>query len=153
MQLYSSIAYICLRDANCCAPALLLQIHTRSLVAGFFFLSLAVLWFPRVRTCNSILLTWLGMGPFEIALASLIIANAILHMPISPAKHQVKLHAWLQDHAWTEADLPRKLARPFTGEPCFCFETALKLLYFSLVVYDVEEVRSAARRKYARVNV
>ena len=50
------------------------------------------------------------------------------------------LNVWLQDFAWLQSDLPRKLAarqaRP--EEPMFCFELALKLLYWAALVYYTE---------------
>ena len=45
----------------------------------------------------------------------------------------------LQDYAWLESQLPRKLAaRPVRGEPMFCFETALKAFYYAFLVYEVQ---------------
>ena len=55
------------------------------------------------------------------------------------------MQVWLQEFAWTEADKPIKLAArssmvPKNAElarwPMFCFETMMKLLYWSCFVYD-----------------
>ena len=55
------------------------------------------------------------------------------------------MQVWLQEFAWTEADKPIKLAArssmvPNDAElgrqPMFCFETMMKLLYWSCFVYD-----------------
>ena len=55
------------------------------------------------------------------------------------------LQVWLQEFAWTEADKPIKLeARSsmvpkdtdLCRQPMFCFETMMKLLYWSCFVYD-----------------
>lgn len=77
-------------------------------------------------------------------MAMLVLMSTNFHMPEIPEPGQVKLHVWLQDTAWLEADVPNRLkARPFTGEPIFCFETALKLDYFCHLLYDIEEVPDA----------
>ena len=55
------------------------------------------------------------------------------------------LQVWLQEFAWTEADKPIKLAArssmvpndaDLARQPMFCFETMMKLLYWSCFVYD-----------------
>ena len=58
---------------------------------------------------------------------------------------------WLQQFAWTEEEKPGRLAeraaRPaataaagaLSAEPMFCFETALKALYWSTLVYRYDE--------------
>ena len=56
---------------------------------------------------------------------------------------------WLQEVAWTEADKPIKLAArsdmipknsKIDQQPIFCYETMLKLLYWSCLVYDHDRV-------------
>lgn len=56
---------------------------------------------------------------------------------------------WLQEFAWTEEEKGEKVARresagpkgrQLAKEPMFCFETAFKLLYWSLLVYEYQEV-------------
>jgi len=81
------------------------------------------------------------MAPVEVAVAVLAIISTKMHMPCTPQPGEIKLNVWLQDVAWLEEDVPRKLdLRPFTGEPCFCFETVLKLYYFSMLIYEIDEV-------------
>ena len=94
-----------------------------------------------MNNCNSILLNTMGHGPVQLALSAAIIVQGVLASPARADAKQVKLHAWLQDHAWTESEIDHKLAiRPFQGEPCFCYETTLKLFYFVNLVYDIDEV-------------
>ena len=59
------------------------------------------------------------------------------------------VQVWLQQFAWTEqshkARIKKRNALPddetmLEGEPMFCFETAVKLLYWSGFVYDYDEV-------------
>ena len=56
---------------------------------------------------------------------------------------------WLQEVAWTEADKPIMLAARsamipknlnIEQQPIFCYETMLKLLYWSCLVYDHDRV-------------
>jgi hypothetical protein len=60
------------------------------------------------------------------------------------------LQEWLQIFAWTEADISQCLANramlpgvhDIQQEPMFCFETAIKLLYWSGLAYEHDEVGS-----------
>ena len=63
------------------------------------------------------------------------------------------VQVWLQEVAWTEADKPIKLAArramipdnpKMDQQPLFCYETMLKLLYWSCLVYDHDRVRPVA---------
>ena len=62
-----------------------------------------------------------------------------------PCASLLLFQVWLQEFAWTEADKPIKLeARSIMVpkdtdlgcQPMFCFETMMKLLYWSCFVYD-----------------
>ena len=59
------------------------------------------------------------------------------------------VQTWLQEFAWTEREKPEKLAvrnqtlhddEALRREPMFCFETTLKLFYWTALVYDHKEV-------------
>jgi hypothetical protein len=73
------------------------------------------------------------------------------------------LQVWLQEFAWTEEERESQLrqrasslragsdahaAAELAHEPLFCFETALKMFFWSNVVYDHLEVRGASLRKW-----
>jgi hypothetical protein len=56
---------------------------------------------------------------------------------------------WLQMFSWTEQDLQSQLNKraalvnnpaALTNEPMFCYETAVKLLYWAGLAYEVDEV-------------
>lgn len=62
---------------------------------------------------------------------------------------------WLQEFAWTEAEKLRRLKERSSNlrltsivreevdrEPMFCFETAIKLYYFSHIIYFYDKVRT-----------
>lgn len=64
---------------------------------------------------------------------------------------------WLQEFAWTEAEKLRRLKERSSNlrltsivreevdrEPMFCFETAIKLYYFSHIIYFYDKVRTEA---------
>ena len=62
------------------------------------------------------------------------------------------LQIWEQEFAWAEGDKPIKLAaRALTvpegsslnQQPIFCFETMMKMWYWSCLVYDYQRVRPA----------
>ncbi len=64
----------------------------------------------------------------------------------------IGIQIWEQEFAWTEADKPVKLAaRALTvpkgsslnQQPMLCFETMLKMWYWSCLVYDYQRVRPA----------
>ena len=67
----------------------------------------------------------------------------------------VVLQVWLQEFAWTEEDKEEDLrnrssskdrlssrdADTLQKQPMFCMETAINMFYWSVLVYDHEEVR------------
>lgn len=64
----------------------------------------------------------------------------------------MKSSSGLQEFAWSERELPGRLQERRSGlsrpsercrmdsEPMFCFETSLKMLYWSMLVYRLAEV-------------
>jgi Lipase (class 3) len=84
----------------------------------------------------------MGDSSMQIVFATVILFQVVLATPAIQFKaSKIKLHAWLQDFAWIERDRESKLlARPFQGEPCFCFETSLKMFYFCNLIYDLDDV-------------
>ncbi|PSC75484.1 alpha beta-hydrolase [Micractinium conductrix] len=114
------------------------QYQTRLIAAAFFFVCNTLFWYVSQQNCTSYILTWLGLTPMQIVMTSLAILNTWSVLPSDPGRRQRDLHVWLQDFAWLEEDVARKVElRPIRhSEPLFCVETALKLLCFSWVVYD-----------------
>lgn len=62
---------------------------------------------------------------------------------------RASLQVWLQLFSWTEKDLPHWIAErasllknraAIEKEPMFCFETAVKLLYWAGLAYEIDEV-------------
>lgn len=61
------------------------------------------------------------------------------------------MQSWLQRFSWTEQLLRGRVARRnalpkdetlLRDEPMFCFETAVKMLYWSAFVYELDEACS-----------
>ncbi|KAL4539236.1 hypothetical protein Ndes2437A_g02202 [Nannochloris sp. 'desiccata'] len=118
------------------------QLETRLIAAILYVFSLVVFSLVRPSTCGSLILNSMGDAPMQIVYAVVILFQAVLATPAVQFKaSKIKLHAWLQDFAWLESDVAPKLAaRPFHGEPCFCFETSLKMFYYCNLIYDLDEV-------------
>eukprot|EP00884_Botryococcus_braunii_P020513 jgi/Botrbrau1/7145/Bobra.0143s0021.4 len=80
-------------------------------------------------------------------------------MPIDPrGSNRPLLQVWLQMFSWTEKDLPVKLGERallvnnpagLTNEPMFCYETAVKLLYWAGLAYEVDEAGRKPKRAIA----
>jgi hypothetical protein len=87
------------------------------------------------------------MIPLQALGTGMALTLGFYYMPKSPASKDEVLQSYLQEFAWTRAALPaRKAARNahmagsarLAREPMFCMETAVKLLYFSNLVYSAE---------------
>ena len=90
------------------------------------------------------------MGHAVVQLASFALTFPRRHNAL--AKQHALPVGLLQQFAWTEADVPRKLAARmnavdsecaicpgFLAKPLFCFETAIKLFFWSTLVYSYTE--------------
>jgi len=70
------------------------------------------------------------------------------HLITSPLHHsflgQIYRQMALRDFAWSEEDLPGLMAKctmdKKVGEPMFCFERAIKCLYWCYFIYDFKQV-------------
>jgi len=118
------------------------QLEIRLIAVILYVFYLTVFSLVRPSTCSSLILNSMGDAPMQIVYTAVIIFQVVLSTPaVQFRAAKIKLHAWLQDFAWLERDVAPKLAaRPFHGEPCFCFETSLKMFYFSYLIYDIDEV-------------
>lgn len=88
-------------------------------------------------------------------MSSIVSVNAFLLTPKRPGEHSI-LQVWLQEFAWTEGDLASKREERSSSlppgadvealdrEPMWCFETAVKLMYWSFLCYDYEENKTEA---------
>eukprot|EP00884_Botryococcus_braunii_P022793 jgi/Botrbrau1/9198/Bobra.0236s0025.1 len=120
--------------------------RSRSWAVLFFIISLILLFFARINTCSAFATVWKGLAPVELVMTMVICVSAYIFMPIDPNVEKPILWTNLQEFAWTEAEKPQKMADRnqklqslIEREPMFCFETALKLWYFSCLAYVVAE--------------
>ncbi|KAA6418889.1 MAG: hypothetical protein FRX49_11115, partial [Trebouxia sp. A1-2] len=88
-----------------------------------------------------------------LAATRLVVAQFAFFIPKSSSKDDpVIVQEWLQFFAWTKdtkavklaeraSHMPQQQQRLLKGHPIFCFETAIKLLYWCGFVYEHDEGR------------
>ncbi|KAK9823190.1 hypothetical protein WJX72_000942 [[Myrmecia] bisecta] len=127
---------------------LAIELRTRLYTIAVFFVSLLLLFWLRFNSCASYIQSWLGFGPLMMVATTLSVTQCYMFEPKDPDLALPVLTVWLQDFAWTEEDKPRKLAARLAmlpicpailDEPLFCFETAVKMFYWSALVYRYQE--------------
>lgn len=128
-----------------------LQVRLRGLSYAFFLVTIITYNYVNFNTCQSFMYSWLGLTPMQIVMTAVVIAQGFLSVPKRPGR--AILQVWLQEFAWKEVDIDfirrqRTSSLP-TGswegfcmdcEPLFCMEYAIKLLYWSFLAYEQEEV-------------
>ncbi|KAL4458650.1 hypothetical protein ABPG75_013515 [Micractinium tetrahymenae] len=130
---YRKLPYTPFRVLNVAAR---LQLRTRMFATLFFLVSIILVFYLNVNSCNANLELWLGLGPMMIKMSILLVVEAYLYSPSMPHDRALKLHTTLQQFAWVEAAAPAvQQQRGLPGEPLFCFESALKTCYFALHSY------------------
>jgi len=136
--------YTSMRMAN-----LNIRFHARlkGLAMSFFMLCLICFIYIGWGTCVSFLQSWLGFQPMMLVMTGVTAASTYVTMPNNPKEDIAILQIWLQEFSWGENELAaRKEDRlsslqceMLRSEPMFCFETSLKMLYWSMLVYRFEE--------------
>jgi hypothetical protein len=129
-----------------------LQVRQRALTFAFFIATIIVYFYVRRGTLSALILSWYGFTPMQIVNTIVVIAQVYLSSPKKPDQTAI-LQVWLQEFAWTEDDIPSTKSKrvsslpddSFEGfcmdcEPLFCFETAIKLMYWSFLAYDTGEL-------------
>ena len=133
------------------------------IVHCFLLVSFALLWFVHVDSCASFVLSWLGFLPPQFAMTVIVCVKCYLFIPLKPAEEDHVLQAplsaqmlsdlltarlvqmWLREYSWSEEELPSMIAQRGNGcctdtAPMFCFERAVKTLYWSTFIYYYKEV-------------
>lgn len=150
---FYSRSYIQFRVGNL---AIRLQIRLRGMAFAFFIAAIVGYFYVDRGTCSSYILSWYGLTPMQFVMTVVAITQGYLAMPTRPNETAI-LQVWFEEFAWTESDIPRKIAErssclpaeSFEGfcmdcEPIFCFETAIKLMYWSYLAYDTGELPDSA---------
>ena len=145
----------------------LTQRQVRLFPALCFVVQLSLLWYVKIGTTESYLLTILGAAPVQLALTAVVVANAFVATPNSTAwaRRRALHRERCQRFVWLEAQQRPDLAVPplpgetvtvppcgpagtaaaaLDAEPCFCFETALKCFVWSSLSYELKSDPSAA---------
>jgi hypothetical protein len=112
-----------------------------------------------IEECNNYIMNWFGLLPMQLSQTTIVVFNAVHTIPVDPAPRALRLHQFLQHILWREeetvpmdGDGPSQQPPQGGGpagrgggsgargeeaeeaegklEPIFCFETALKALYW-----------------------
>ncbi|GAB4817725.1 hypothetical protein N2152v2_004771 [Parachlorella kessleri] len=132
-----------------------LQVRLRLISFLFFILCTVVYLFVHIGSCSSFISSWLGFLPMQFVMTCIAISGAFMVMPKKPGEMGI-LEVWLQEFAWTEKDVQRKRQERSSSlpkesyehfcmdcEPMFCFETAVKMMYWSYLCYDQGETKAS----------
>lgn len=131
-------------------PNLVMRVYRRSRAwaMGTFAISIVLIFYVSIDSCASYIQTWLGLAPVQFVMTGLALVGAFLTMPTSPAQSHEAWQTLLEQFAWLEADKQSLIDARNAGhsaavaqQPLFCFETCIKLFYWSNVVYAIQEVR------------
>ncbi|KAK9814286.1 hypothetical protein WJX72_003434 [[Myrmecia] bisecta] len=141
------------QDYRMANVALRLQLKLRGPGVALFIASLICLCLIRLGSCRSFLFIWLGLLPMQLVQTTIAaVASHISNPRCMQGKDDPVLQVWLQEHAWCERDMERRKAirrssvpgnQSLDNEPMFCFETALKMFYWSSLVYTFQEISPA----------
>ncbi|DBB09212.1 TPA: hypothetical protein ACH3X3_007798 [Trebouxia sp. C0006] len=126
-----------------------MQAHRRLIAAALFLVSFVVLQFVKINSCSSYMESWLGFAPVYVVETAVAVGGAYFFMPKNPDLQDPILRVWLQEFGWTEEETAAKIGKrggacgpvhdALKNEPMFCFGTAVKLFYWSHLVYDMNE--------------
>ncbi|KAK9866320.1 hypothetical protein WJX84_007327 [Apatococcus fuscideae] len=147
MRGLQKVPYKIYRMAN---MSIQVQLHTRTQSNLLFLLTIVLLWYADPSLCSSFAFTIPGFVNLQIMQSCLSTGVAWYYMPTPPRLRHAILQIWLQDFAWTVDDLPGKHKARYAKvqdqqslrrEPLFCFELAIRLFYWSCLVYEIGEGR------------
>jgi len=138
-----------------------LQVRIRGFPFVFFAVTPIVFFFVRMNSCSSYVFSWLGMAPMQVVETVVALVQSMLSSPANPHSLAI-LQVWLQEFAWKEDDVAGKMKErasslpdesfeevELSKEPIFCFETAVKMLYWANLVYYIDDENQELRKKFA----
>lgn len=114
----------------------------------FFSFALAATLITTIKltSCWTFVESWMGVVPLQLMGTAMACVVAFYFIPKRPGQVDDILQAWLQEFAWTTADMPNALAernaklaasKVLAKSPMFCYQTAVQLLYWAKLVYNV----------------
>eukprot|EP00892_Ulva_mutabilis_P005827 jgi/Ulvmu1/3616/UM017_0028.1 len=118
-------------------------------------LSMALTWYLGSDACVNYAVTWFGVPSVSLIIVAIQVMAFYITYPRSPgdmASHRAAPIFLMQQFAWTEPEVPGKLAARaaavsgsaavydrVAAAPLFCFETAIKLFFWSVLTYTYTE--------------
>ncbi|DBA98954.1 TPA: hypothetical protein ACH3X1_014695 [Trebouxia sp. C0004] len=129
---------------------LLVRLNTRLRLPfmAVFVLCFILLWAVKINSCFSFVTSWYGLLPMQILETAVIVAWSFIAMPKDPKGQPALMQVWMQEFCWSYRSKAAKMAArnqsaPNNAElvaaPMFCFEDAMKLLYWTSLTYDYKE--------------
>lgn len=124
-----------------------IQMRNKGYSVVFFVVSLVLLFYVEINRCSSYAESWIGLLAPQVVLTIVSIWGCFSYTPKNPDLVAPVLQVWLQSFAWSEKGRHRKIrARQrmaahvpeLLSEPMFCFETAIRMFYWSVLVYRYE---------------
>ena len=130
--------------------SILFSVITYQITWAFIVVALSsvLLYLVHLDSCWTYIFVWVASIPIQVTNTIAALLFAFFLMPRNPSSTDELLQTWLQEFAWTEASLPKAIeqrnlhlpqSEKLTALPMLCVETACKLLYWSLLAYDIEE--------------
>ncbi|DBA91385.1 TPA: hypothetical protein ACH3X2_003920 [Trebouxia sp. C0005] len=113
-----------------------------------FLLCFILWWGVKIHSCFSYVLSWQGLLPMQIIETSVLVAWSFVGMPKDPKGKPPLMQVWLQEFCWSYKSRQAKLRlrnqsapdnHELVAAPMFCFEDAMKLLYWTVLIYDMKE--------------
>lgn len=134
MQHMKTYAYTRFRLAN---TWLRLQLREGLVVICFVITSMLVLTLINHNACSSRIIETLGVVPIAFMWSVLLLCRSFYLSPVvANPKHTLLMER--QAFAWSSDEEARE-----GQEPMFCYQTALKMLFWSVLAYRETKVRGA----------
>lgn len=137
LQHMKTYAYTRYRLAN---TWLRLQMREGLVVVIFILFSMLILTVVNHNSCSSRIISTLGLVPIAFMWSILLLCRSYYIAPtLYNPKHTLLMER--QTFAWAARDVPGMVQeRVHKDEPVFCYETALKMLFWSILAYRETKV-------------
>lgn len=118
------------------------QLREGLVVFAAIIIMQAVIVYIHPSVCASQFIETLGIAPLQFLLSVMLLARSWYAAPVTQQPHQL-LMSEKQQFAWCESDLARMMAQRGCAdtEPMFCYESALKALFWTIAAYRETQVR------------
>ena len=114
------------------------QVQTRVPGIMVLALSLILLWLLEPNTCRAYFFSVAGYTPHLFCLSVLVSLSLWMHSPFLPSDAEIEEYGRRNDILLLESQVSGD------RKEMFCVETAVKALYYSFLVYDIEEVEDSS---------